>query len=191
MGEIYGYARISTVDQNHHLQFDALVEAGVPKGNIVQETISGGEKIKPKFEALLGRLKSGDRLVVWKVDRLGRNAADALETAERLKNAGVRIVVTTLGVDLTTPAGRLVFLMLSGTAEFEKELIRERVTAGLAATKARGTVLGRKNTLTTHQRREAVRMVLEEGKSLATAAATFGCARSIVHRAVMAARTAP
>jgi len=188
MSETYGYARISTGDQNHHLQIDALIEAGVPRTNIVTETIGGSVPNKPKFTALLDKLRSGDRLVVWKVDRLGRNVADALSTAERLDKAGVRIIITTLGLDLKTPTGKLVYVILSQVAEFEKELIRERVTAGLAATKARGTVLGRRHTLTSHQRKEAARIVNEEGKSLAQVAALFRCARSVVHRAVMAAR---
>ena len=152
------------------------------------ETVSGSAADKPKFKALLGRLKSGDKLVVWKVDRLGRNVRDALATAEHLDKADVRIIITTLGIDMKTPSGKLVFGILAQIAEFEREQIRERVTSGLAATKARGTVLGRQHTLTTHQRSEAARMVNEEGKSLAQVAALFGCARSVVHRAALKAR---
>src|ERR1700710_2299965 len=99
MAEIYGYARVSTGDQNHNLQIDALVEAGVPKKNIVKETVGGSVGNKPKFTALLERLKEGDKLVVWKIDRLGRNVRDALATTERLDKAGVRIIITTLGID--------------------------------------------------------------------------------------------
>jgi DNA invertase Pin-like site-specific DNA recombinase len=188
MTETYGYARTSTSDQNHNLQIDALVEAGVPRKNIVRETISGSVAHKPKFSALLDKLKSGDRLIVWKVDRLGRSVRDALDTAERLDQAGVRIIITTLGIDMKTPAGKLVFGLLAQIAEFEKELLRERITAGLAATKARGTVLGRAHTLTTHQRKEAARLVNQEGKSLAQVAALFGCSRSVVHRAAQEGR---
>jgi DNA invertase Pin-like site-specific DNA recombinase len=101
----------------------------------------------------------------------------------------VRIIITTLGIDMKTPSGKLVFGILAQIAEFEREQIVERVTAGLAATKARGTVLGRKHTLTTHQRNEAARMVNEEGKSLAQVAALFGCGRSLVHRAALEARS--
>jgi len=190
MTETYGYARVSTGDQNHNLQIDALIEAGVPKKNIVRETISGSVANKPKFTALKGRLKSGDKLVVWKIDRLGRNVRDALATTKELDEAGVRIIITTLGIDMQTPSGKLVFGILAQIAEFEREQIVERVTAGLAATKARGTVLGRKHTLTSHQRSEAARMINEERKTLAQVAALFGVARSVVHRAALEARAA-
>jgi DNA invertase Pin-like site-specific DNA recombinase len=187
-GTIYGYARVSTADQNHDLQIDALVKAGVPLRNITVETISGAEQHKPEFEALRAKLKPGDTLAVWKVDRLGRNTLDAIHTSQELDKAGVHIVITTLGIDLKTPSGRLVFGMMCQIAEFERELIRERVTAGMAAAKTRGIAIGRHHTLTTHQRSEAARMVNVEGKSLAQVAAIFGCARSVVHRAATEAR---
>jgi putative DNA-invertase from lambdoid prophage Rac len=135
-------------------------------------------------------LAAGDSLVVWKVDRLGRSVLDALGLVQRLDDAGVRIVITTLGVDLTTPAGRLVLGMMVQIAAFERDLIVERTHAGLAATKARGTVLGRRHTLTTHQRAEAARLVLDEGKSLGEVAALLRCGRTIVHRVVTKARAA-
>jgi len=121
--------------------------------------------------------------MVWKVDRLGRNTLDALQAAKRLDEAGVRVVVTTLGVDLKTPAGRLVFGVMAQIAEFERALIRERVHAGLRAARARGRALGRPRSLTPHQAREAARMVAE-GKSLGEAAATLGVGKSVVFRAV-------
>ena len=121
---------------------------------------------------------------MWKVDRLGRSTLDALNTAKELDARGVRIVITTLGVDLNTPAGRLVFGMMAQIAEFERELIRERVTAGIADAKKRGVAIGRRHTLKPHQRAEAVRMHFEEGKSLGAIAALLGCGRTVVHRAV-------
>ena len=132
MTETYGYARISTSDQNHNLQIDALVEAGVPRKNIVRETISGSVAHKPKFSALLDKLKSGDRLIVWKVDRLGRSVRDALDTAEARPGRGADYHHH-IGHRHETPAGKLVFGLLAQIAEFEKELLRERITAGLAA----------------------------------------------------------
>jgi putative DNA-invertase from lambdoid prophage Rac len=101
---------------------------------------------------------------------------------------GVRIVITTLGVDLETPAGKLVFGILVQLAEFEREQIRERINAGMAAAKARGKHLGRRHALTPHQRREAVKLV-ESGKSLAEVGAILGVHRSIVHRAVQEMKT--
>jgi putative DNA-invertase from lambdoid prophage Rac len=185
MGRRWGYARVSTDDQATALQVDALKAAGVPAENIIEEKVSGAAKVRPAFQALLGRLEPGDELVVWKVDRLGRNTLDALQTAERLRAVGIGLVITTLGVDITKEAGRLVFGLMAQIAEFERGLIRERVNAGLKAAKARGQALGRKPRLTQHQRKEAARMAAE-GRSYAEIAATLGVARSIAFRAVKA-----
>jgi len=185
MGRRWGYARVSTDDQTTALQVDALQAAGVLAENIIEETVSGAAQVRPAFHKLLGRLEPGDELVVWKVDRLGRNTLDALQAAERLRAAGIGLVITTLGVDITKEAGRLVFGLMAQIAEFERGLIRERVNAGLKAAKARGQALGRKPRLTQHQRKEAARMAAE-GRSYAEIAATLGVARSIAFRAVKA-----
>ena len=186
---VWGYARVSTEDQNLDLQVDALRLAGVPDAHIVQERASGKASAeRPLYAALLARLEAGDRLVVWKVDRLGRSVLEALQTVRELDERGISIVITTLGVDLQTPAGKLVFGVLLQIAEFERELIRERVQAGVDAAKKRGVHLGRKHTLRPFQRAEAARLHLEEGKSLGEIAALFGCGRTVVHRAVEAAR---
>jgi DNA invertase Pin-like site-specific DNA recombinase len=184
---VWGYARVSTDDQNTAPQVDALIAAGVPRETLVEEYISGAAKDRPKFVALLLRLQSGDTLMVWKICRLGRNTLAALQTAEEMNARGVRIVITTLGIDMTTPAGKLVFGILAQLAEFEREQIRERINAGMAAAKARGKHLGRRHALTQHQRREAVKLV-ESGKSLAEVGAILGVHRSIVHRAVQKAK---
>lgn len=185
MGEIWGYARVSTEDQELGLQVAALRDAGVPESHIIREKASGKAGTdRPLYAALLARLKDGDRLVVWKVDRLGRSTLDALQTARDLDERGVHIVITTLGIDLKTPAGRLVFGVMAQIAEFERELIRERVKAGMADAKARGIHTGRKHTLKPHQRAEAVRLHMVEGKSIGAIAALFGCGRTVVHRAI-------
>jgi len=183
MGRKWGYARVSTDDQTTALQVGALKAAGVPAENIIEEKVSGAAKVRPAFHRLLARLEPGDELAVWKVDRLGRNTLDALQTAEKLREAGIGLTITTLGVDTAKEAGRLVFGLMAQIAEFERGLIRERVNAGLQAAKARGQVLGRKPRLTPHQRKEAARMAAE-GKSYAEIAATLGVARSIAFRAV-------
>jgi putative DNA-invertase from lambdoid prophage Rac len=185
MAQVYGYARVSTEDQELGPQVTALRAAGVPDGNIVQETASGKAGAdRPLYAALLARLQAGDSLVVWKVARLGRSTLDALRAAEDLDARGVHIVITTLGIDLKTPAGRLVFGMMCQIAEFERELIRERVTAGMAEAKRRGTLIGRRHTLAPHQRAEAARMHLVDGKSLGAIAKHFNCGRTVVHRAI-------
>ena len=153
--------------------------------NIVQEKASGkAGSDRLLYASLLARLTAGDRLVVWKVDRLGRSTLESLNTAKELDDRGVHIVITTLGIDLKTPGGRLVFGMMVQIAEFERELIRERVKAGMADAKKRGVHTGRKHTLRPHQRAEAVRLHNEEGKSLGKIAALFGCGRTVVYRAI-------
>ena len=190
MGHTWGYARVSTEPQELGLQITALRDAGVPEANIVQEKASGkvgGDR--PLYASLLRRLGGGDRLVVWKVDRLGRSTLDALQTAKDLDARGVHIIITTLGIGLKTPTGRLVFGMMSQISEFERELIRERVKAGMTEARKRGVHTGRKHTLKPSQRAEAARMH-QEGKSLGQIAALFGCGRSVVHRAVQGAAPA-
>jgi putative DNA-invertase from lambdoid prophage Rac len=168
-----------------------LGAAGVPEDRIIQEKASGKAGAdRPLYAALLGRLQDGDKLVVWKVDRLGRSTLDALQTAKDLDERGVHIVITTLGIDLKTPGGRLVFGMMCQISEFERELIRERVKAGMADAKARGVHTGRKNTLRPNQRAEAARLHLHEGKSLGEIASLFGCGRTVIYRAVQDAKQA-
>src|ERR1700686_1296735 len=106
MGTTCGYARVSTEDQELGLQITALRAAGVPEANIVQEKASGkAGSDRPLYASLLARLTAGDRLVVWKVDRLGRSTLESLNTAKELDDRGVHIVITTLGIDLKTPGG--------------------------------------------------------------------------------------
>ena len=157
--------------------------AGVIQAHIVEEKESGARQ-RPGFDALIKRLQAGDSLVAWKVDRLGRDALAALTIARDLDARGVRIVITTLGVDSSTPAGRMVFGVLAQLAEFERATLIERTHAGLAAARKRGTHLGRRFRLTPHQQREAQRMRSDEGKTYAQIAALFRVSRSVVWRTV-------
>jgi DNA invertase Pin-like site-specific DNA recombinase len=117
IGQIWGYARVSTEDQELGLQITALRDAGVPEKHTVREKASGkAGSDRPLYAKLLEKLNDGDRLVVWKVDRLGRSTLDALQTAKALDARGVSIVITTLGIDLKTPSGRLVFGVMSQIA---------------------------------------------------------------------------
>ena len=183
MPDMWGYARVSREDQQLALQLDALAAAGVPHSNIIKEKESGVRQ-RPAFDALLRCLQPGDSLVAWKVDRLGRDALAALTIARDLDRRGVRVVITTLGVDSSTPAGRMVFGVLAQLAEFERATLIERTHAGLAAARRRGTHLGRRFRLTLHQQMEARRMRAEEGKTYAQIAALFRVSRSVVWRAV-------
>lgn len=141
----YGYMRISTEDQRDDLQRDALVRAGVSEANIYTDTMSGSSRARtrPAFDRLSARLRSGDELVIWKFDRLGRSVLDLVTTIYGLHERGMVVRSLTEGVDTSTPLGRALVGVLGAFAEVERENIRERVKAGMAAAKARGRHCGR------------------------------------------------
>ena len=133
---LIGYARISTRDQKPHLQLDALREAGC--GRIFEETASGAQRARPALSAALDFMRVGDSLVVWKLDRLARSTRQLLETVEALEQRGIGLKVLTQNMDTTSAGGRLIFIVFSAIAEFEREMIRERTRAGLVAARSRG-----------------------------------------------------
>ena len=138
---LIGYARISTADQNLHLQKDALKAAGCM--HICEDTASGAKASRPGLEKALGMLREGDTLVVWKLDRLGRSLQHLIESVQALNSRGVSFRSLQDNIDTTTPGGKLLFHILGSLAEFERDIIRERTNAGLAAARARGRKGGR------------------------------------------------
>lgn len=152
-----GYARVSTIDQDPRLQIDALLAAGVDRRDIFEDTLSGVAARRPGFEAMLQDAGPGDIIYVWKLDRLGRSVRQVLDTFHDLSQRGIRIVVLTQpGMDTTTVMGRLIITIMAAVAEMERDLILERTKAGLAASRARGRIGGRRETATDAQI-EAVR----------------------------------
>ena len=143
---LIGYARVSTVDQNLALQRDALTEAGCQK--IFTEQMSGAVTDRPALHDALEFARSGDTLIVWKLDRLARSMKQLIETVETLRLRGVGFRSLTEALDTTTAQGRLVFHMFGALAEFERSLIRERTQAGLAAARRAGRTGGRPPKLT-------------------------------------------
>lgn len=137
----FGYARVSTQDQNLNLQIDDLLKAGCQE--IAQEKISGAGKQRPALLALLEKLRAGDTLVVWKLDRLSRSLRDLIDLVTLLQKKEVGFVSLHDSIDTTTPQGRLVFTLFAALAEFERDVIRERTKAGLTAARARGRKGGR------------------------------------------------
>src|SRR4051812_40202196 len=131
-----GYARVSTLDQNLDLQEDALKAAGCEK--IYTDKASGTRAEGPGLERALADLRAGDRLVVWKLDRLGRSLRHLIETVTALRDRGVGFQSVQEAVDTTTSGGKLIFHVFGALAEFERDLIRERTLAGLAAARSRG-----------------------------------------------------
>ena len=143
----YGYVRVSTVDQNPGLQFDALRALGIDDDHMFIDHISGSTKNRPALDRLLAKLVAGDEVVVWKLDRLGRSTQHLIETIELFKTRGVAFRSVTDPVDTTTPAGNLVFQIFAALAEFERALIVERTQAGLEAARANGRHGGRKSNI--------------------------------------------
>ena len=157
---LIGYARVSKADgsQSLDLQRDALIEAGVKKGQIYSDLASGIKDDRTGLEACLKALREGDVLVVWRLDRMGRNLHHLVRTVSMLSERGVGLkVLTGQGtlIDTTTAAGRLSFGIFAALAESERELIRERTMAGLKSARARGRKGGRKFALTKAQVRMA------------------------------------
>ena len=143
MGQMnIGYCRISTGDQILDLQIDALKVAGCEK--IYQDIASGSKSDRPGLNKALEQLRAGDTLVVWRLDRLGRNLKHLIETVEELEDTGIAFKSLTESLDTSTPGGKLIFSIFGAIAEFERNIIRERSLAGLKAARARGRVGGRK-----------------------------------------------
>lgn len=178
----YGYARVSTDKQRIDLQRDALLSSGIQIENIIVE-IESGAKVRPLFNELVQGLKEGDKLTVWHVDRLGRSAIDLHRVAQLLRDKKVGLVITTLGIDTTTPTGKLIFGIVAQLAELERDRIIERTNAGLASARARGKILGRRYALTPHQRQIAFQMHTE-GHSYRQIAEHFNVSRSAAFRAI-------
>ncbi len=143
---IYGYARVSTEDQNLDLQIDALKEA-VCREVYTDLGVSAVAKRRNGLEALLRVLENGDTLVIWKIDRAFRNLRQAVEAVELFKERGIEFRSLTDQIDTATAHGRLVYQITSAMAEFERSLISERTKAGMRAAHKRGKVIGRPKAL--------------------------------------------
>ena len=156
---LIGYARVSTDDQNLDLQCDALRQAGCTK--IYEDRKSGAKAERPGLAMALEVARAGDTLVIWRLDRLGRSLKDLIGLAETLDARGVGLKSLHEAIDTTSSGGRLVFHMFGALAEFERNLIRERTNAGLAAARARGRLGGRRKRLDPERRRLAVQLYNE------------------------------
>jgi DNA invertase Pin-like site-specific DNA recombinase len=136
-----GYARVSTDEQTLDLQLDALHKAGCEQ--VHRDIASGAKTERPGLADALGHLRKGDTLVVWRLDRLGRSLRHLIDTLTDLDTRGIGFKSLTESIDTTTPGGKLIFHIFGALAEFERDLIRERTNAGLAAARARGHKGGR------------------------------------------------
>jgi DNA invertase Pin-like site-specific DNA recombinase len=180
MGHLLGYARVSTTDQQPQLQVDALEHAGCYQ--VFTETASGARTDRPGLEQLRDQLRPGDTLVVWKLDRLGRSLRHLVDTVTGLADRGIGFRSLQEAIDTTTPGGELVFHIFAALAEFERDLIRERTAAGLAAARARGRHGGRPSVLTGHKLQMAQEMYRSREYSVAAIAKTLEASRASIYR---------
>jgi DNA invertase Pin-like site-specific DNA recombinase len=177
-----GYARVSTLQQDEALQHDALKAAGCPR--IFVDKASGKLESRPALDDLLAQVRPGDTVVVWRLDRLGRSLRHLLETVNALEQRGVAFVSLTENIDTSTPGGRLVFHVFGALAEFERDLIRERTMAGLAAARARGRTGGRPTVWTEDKLRTARAMRASGDYDVTSIAKVLGVSRASVYRAL-------
>lgn len=182
MGHRIGYARVSTDDQNLDLQRDALSKSACTA--IYEETASGKSAGRPELDHCLKALRSGDALVVWRLDRLGRSLPDLVRIVSDLEQRGIGFESLTEKIETNSAAGKLVFHVFAALAEFERNVIRERTQAGLSAARARGRVGGRKPSLSEKQKREIRALLKDPSIAVTDVAKRYGVSRTTIYKSV-------
>ena len=181
---LLGYARVSTDDQETHLQIDALKAAGCER--LYEETASGARADRPELMRLLDHARAGDVVIVWKMDRLGRSLLHLIETVNLLNTRGVQLRSLTENlIDTTTPSGKLVFGIFGLMAEFERDMLRQRTHAGLAAARKRGRVGGRPKSISVDDLKKAQVLLRSGAYSKGQVADELGVSRHTLWRALM------
>ena len=177
---LIGYARVSTQDQNLDLQNDALKAAGCE--NIYTDKMSGSKKSRPGLEEILGFIRKGDTLVVWRLDRLGRSLKHLIQVLNQLDERGVYFKSIQESLDTSTPGGMLIFHVFGALAEFERDIIRERTMAGLAAARARGRKGGRPKKLSKKQIEMAKTLMEDPAIPISELCETMGVSKATLYR---------
>jgi len=178
-----GYARVSTGEQTLDLQCDALTKAGCDR--IFEETASGAKADRLLLKEALAYARPGDTLVVWRLDRLGRSLKHLIETVADLATRGIGFKSLTEQIDTTTPGGKLIFHVFGALAEFERDLIRERTNAGLAAARARGRTGGRPKKLADPKTLAMAQSLYDGGQTdIDTICRTLGISRATLYRSL-------
>ena len=177
--QVIGYARVSTKEQDLSLQLDALSKYGCDR--IFTDKMSSVKERQGLTDAL-GYLRDGDTLVVWKLDRLCRSLPDLIKISEQIRTTGAQLVSITESIDTSTPAGRLYFNILGALGQMERELIQERVKAGLAAARRRGKVPGKPRV--SEEKLELARRELSAGRTYPEVARILGVHPQTLYRLV-------
>ena len=188
---LFGYARVSTADQNPDHQIDALLRAGVARENIHLDKASGAKASRPKLDLVLQLLREGDTLKVTRLDRLSRSVLHLVTLGVELRERGIGLHVIEQGIDTETMEGRAMFGMLSVLAELQRELTVANTNDGLAAARARGRVGGRRPKLTPDQAALAQQLYDAREKTVQQIAGLFGVPRSTVYGHLDQDKTVP
>ena len=182
-GTRIGYTRVSTVSQTIDQQNAALTAAGVTR--MFSDVMSGARDDRPGLAALLEYVREGDTVVVWKLDRLGRNMLHILQTVMELTDRGVTLVLATDGIDSSTAAGRIMIGVLGSLAEYERELIKERTALKRAASRANGTRFGRPKKVGDANHVATARRMKLDGHTAKDIAKYLGVSRATLYRYLM------
>jgi DNA invertase Pin-like site-specific DNA recombinase len=181
--KVFGYARVSTRDQNLDLQIDALKKAGCDE--IITEKASGkSADNRPELQRLLGMVREGDTVVCWKLDRISRSLVDLTCMVKDLGERGTMFKCLTNDIDTTTASGRLIFSIFASLCEFERELISERTKAGMAAARARGRMPGKKPGLddAAKSKARAAAQLRAAGNNISEISRSMGIPRPTLYR---------
>ena len=179
-GTLLGYTRVSTVAQTLDQQNSALEAAGVTK--TFSDVMSGARDDRPGLAALMEYVREGDTVVVWKLDRLGRNTLHILQTVKELTDRGVILVSTTDGVDSSKPAGRMMIGVLGSLAEYERELVKERTALKRQASRASGTKFGRPRKVANSEHIATAKRMKADGHTARPIAKYLGVSRATLYR---------
>ncbi|GGA18440.1 recombinase family protein [Okeania sp. KiyG1] len=183
---LIGYARVSTDDQNLSLQRDALRTAGCHR--IYEDRISGASAARPGLQKALEVARTGDLLVVWRLDRLGRSLKNLIEIVETLSKRGIELQSLTEVIATNSSSGKLIFHLFAALAEFERNLIRERTQVGLKAARARGRKGGRPKTLKPAQRQLVVKLYDESQYTIDEICQMMGISKPTLYHYIAEAR---
>ncbi len=180
----FGYARVSTVEQNEVRQVEALRAEGIEDRNIFIDKVSGAKASRPALDDMLSRLRDGDAVVVLSFDRLARTTKQLLELAEELETKNVDLVSLHEKIDTSTPQGKLFFTISSAFAEFERSVIKQRQAEGIAIAKAKRGSCGGRPRVDTGKMDAAIALYREGQKPVSEIANVTGISRATIYREI-------
>jgi DNA invertase Pin-like site-specific DNA recombinase len=178
--EIFGYARVSTQQQQTQMQLDALNAYGCTK--IFEEQESGAKRVRPQLDSMLAKLRKGDQVVVWKMDRLARSLKDLIEIVSKIEDAEAEFVSLTEKLDTSSAGGRLIFNVFASINQFEREFLIERTRSGLESARRHGRVGGRPKKLTDADVKQMAHLMAKPDRNVRGICKRFGISRSSLYR---------